>query len=288
MEFRGLTDQQVEQSRTRHGSNVIPEAEPVTFWQEFGRTFRDPMIRILLVIAILMLLMYFFGYAEIYEPVGTVLAIVIVAAVSAKTGVTSDVKYRTLKESARKDTCKVYRNGQVVVLEADEVVAGDKVLLQAGDKIPADGVLLDGALRVNNAALNGETEECKKTAASAAFELAEKITGETFVDAHSLFRGTIVFDGTGVLDVRRVGVATMMGRMAQELQEEEPDSPLQVKLTRLAGQISRVGYVGAVVIAALYFIFFVLYAGGLQNYLSLGWGTIFQNIIESVSLANAD
>ena len=285
MEFRGLTDQQVEQSRARHGSNVIPEAEPVTFWQEFGRTFRDPMIRILLVIAILMLLMYFFGYAEIYEPAGTVLAIVIVAAVSAKTGVTSDVKYRTLKESARKDTCKVYRNGQVVVLEADEVVVGDKVLLQAGDKIPADGILLDGALRVNNAALNGETEECKKTAASAAFELAEKITGETFVDAHSLFRGTIVFDGTGVLDVRRVGVATMMGRMAQELQEEEPDSPLQVKLTRLAGQISRVGYVGAVVIAALYFIFFVLYAGGLQNYLSLGWGTIFQNIIESVSLA---
>ena len=108
--------------------------------------------------------MFFLGYAEIYEPVGTIVAVLIVAFVSAKTSVASDTKYRELKDSTKKDTCKVYRNGMVTVIDVDDVVVGDKVLLQSGDKIPADGVLVDGDLRVDNSALNGEAEECKKTA----------------------------------------------------------------------------------------------------------------------------
>ena len=62
--------------------------------------------------------------------------------VSAKTGVASDTKYRQLKDSTKKDQCKVYRNGLVTVIDVDDVVVGDKVLLQSGDKVPADGVLL--------------------------------------------------------------------------------------------------------------------------------------------------
>ena len=90
------------------------------------------------------------------------MAVLIVAVVSAKTGVASDTKYRELKDSTKKEQCKVYRNGMITVIDVDDVVVGDKVLLQSGDKIPADGVLVHGDLRVNNAALNGETEECKK------------------------------------------------------------------------------------------------------------------------------
>ena len=86
----------------------------------------------------------------------------IVAVVSAKTGVASDTKYRELKDNTEKDKCKVYRNGAVTVICVDDVVVGDKVLLQSGDKIPADGILLDGSLRVDNSALNGEAEECKR------------------------------------------------------------------------------------------------------------------------------
>lgn len=195
MEWKGLSDKEVEQSRVQYGSNVIPDSEPTTFWQEFKETFGDPMIRILLVIAALMIVMFFFGYAEIYEPVGTIVAVLIVAVVSAKTGVASDTKYRELKDSTKKEQCKVYRNGMITVIDVDDVVVGDKVLLQSGDKIPADGVLVHGDLRVNNAALNGETEECKKTAAEPTVQMSEEITGDTFVDSYSLFRGAIVFDG---------------------------------------------------------------------------------------------
>ena len=127
MKFNGLTDKEVEKSREQYGSNVIPDSEPTTFWEEFKETFSDPMIRILLAIAALMIVMFCFGYAEIYEPLGTIIAIFIVAFVSAKTGVASDTKYRELKDSAEKDKCKVYRNGVVTVIDVDDVVVGDKV-----------------------------------------------------------------------------------------------------------------------------------------------------------------
>ena len=285
MKFNGLTDQEAEASRKQYGSNEIPDSEPTTFWEEFKETFGDPMIKILLAIAVLMIVMFFFGYAEIYEPLGTIVAVLIVAFVSAKTGVASDTKYRALKDRTKKDQCKVHRNGVVAVIDVDEVVTGDKVLLQSGDKIPADGVLISGSLRVDNSALNGEAEECKKTEASEDFELPDDITGDTFVDAHSLFRGAVVFDGEGVMDVRKVGLKTMMGRMADEMQEEEVDSPLKVKLSKLAGQISVFGYVGAVVIAVLYFAYFIVSAGGFGAYFSAGFESVIKDIVEAVSLA---
>ena len=285
MKFNGLTDREVELSREQHGSNAIPDSKPTTFWEEFKETFNDPMIRILLVIAALMIGMWTFGYAEIYEPIGTIIAVLIVAFVSAKTGVASDTKYRELKDSTKKDQCKVYRSGVIVMIDVDDVVVGDKVLLQSGDKIPADGILVSGDLRVDNSALNGETEECKKFAADESFSLVDEITGETFVDKHSLFRGAVVFDGEGILNVKRVGLKTMMGRMAEEMQENEPDSPLKVKLAKLASQISTFGYIGAVVIAVLYFSYFIISAGGFSAYMAIGVGEIVKDIVEAVSLA---
>ena len=285
MKYNGLTDKQVEESRSKFGSNEIPDSEPTTFWDEFKETFSDPMIKILLAIAALMIVMFFFGYAEIYEPLGTIVAVLIVATVSAKTGVASDTKYRELKENTEKDKCKVHRNGMITVIDVDDVVVGDKILLQSGDKIPADGVLIDGALRVDNSALNGEAEECKKTAASEDFQLEDDITGDTFVDAHSLFRGAVIFDGEGILDVRKVGLKTMMGKMAEEMQEDEPDSPLKVKLSKLAKQISTFGYIGAVLIAVLYLAYFVMQAGGISQYLAMGIEPVVKDVVRALSLA---
>lgn len=285
MKFNGLTDKEVEDSREKYGSNEIPDSEPTTFWEEFKETFKDPMIKILLAIAALMIGMFLFGYAEIYEPLGTIVAVLIVAVVTAKTGVASDSKYRELKDSTKKDECKVHRNGVITVIEVDDVVVGDKVLLQSGDKIPADGILISGSLRVDNSALNGEAEECKKTETTPDFQLADDITGDTFVDEHSLFRGAVVFDGEGILDVRKVGLKTMMGKMAEEMQEEEPDSPLKVKLSKLAGQISTFGYIGAIVISILYFIYFIVSAGGIDTYFTIGAAEIFKDVVEAVSLA---
>ncbi len=285
MHFNGLTDKEVTASREKYGSNMIPDSEPTTFWAEFKETFGDPMIKILLFIAVLMFAMCLFGYAEIYEPVGTIVAVLIVAFVSAKTGVASDTKFRQLKDNTKKDQCKVYRNGVVSVIDVDDIVVGDKVLLQSGDKIPADGILVYGDLKVDNSALNGEAEECSKSAAEGDVRLTDEITGDTFVDKHSLFRGAVLFDGEGILDVQKVGLHTMMGKMAEEMQDDEPDSPLKVKLTKLAQQISKFGYVGAVVIAALYMGSFILAAGGFQAYLSIGAGEVMKDLVEAISLA---
>ncbi len=292
MKYTGLTEAEVKASREQNGSNQIPDSEPTTFWDEFKETFGDPMIKILLAIAALMIVMFILdvtGLFEtgvaIYEPLGTIIAVLIVAIVSAKTGVASDTAYRKLKDGQKKDTCKVYRDGLVQVIEVDDVVVGDKIILQSGDKVPADGILIDGDLRVDNSALNGEAEECKKFAVPEETEFAEEITGDVFVDKYSLFKAAVVFDGEGVMDVRKVGLKTMMGKMAEEMQGEDPDSPLKVKLAKLAKQISTFGYIGAAVITVMYVAFFIINAGGFGEYFAQGPAHIIQDVIKAVSLA---
>ena len=271
----GLENAQVEESKLKYGINKLPEQEPETFWDKFKGNLDDPMLKLLMIIAGIMIVMFCFGQAEIYEPIGTIVAIILVATIGARTEMSSDAAYRKLKNSTKKDTCKVYRNGVVTVIDIDDVVVGDIVLLQSGDKIPADGILIEGDLRVNNSALNGETEECKKFAATKDFEMPEEITGDTFVDKHSLFRGAVIYNGEGLMEVKRVGIGnpeagypgTMMGKMAEEMNVEEPDSPLKVKLAKLADQISTFGYIGAIALAIAYMIHFVMVAGGVKNYI---------------------
>lgn len=280
----GLTQAQVEESRKKYGSNAIKEAEPVTFFQAFLEGFQDPMIRILCVIAVLMLVMFFFGQSHWYEPVGTIIAVLLVNLVSAKTSVSNDNAYRKLKQSQKKDTAKIYRDGGIKVIEVDDIVVGDMIILHSGDKILADGILYDGLLDVDNSALNGEAEECRKTADSS-FKPPENISGDTFVDKHSLFRGAVVLDGEGIMQVQRVGEATMMGQMAKDMEEKEPDSPLKVKLNKLAHQISIFGYIGAIVIALSYLVFYIMQAGGAAAYFSKDWLAIAGDIMTALAIA---
>lgn len=285
MKFTGLSTSEADDSRKKYGSNVIPESEPTTFWDEFKETFSDPMIKILLVIAGIMFVMFFMGYAEIYEPLGTAIAILVVAFVSAKTGVASDTAYRKTKASIKKDLVKTYRDGVLKEIVIDDIVVGDIVVLQSGDKIPADGLVVDGTIKVDNSALNGESEDCRKVAMTSEIEFPENITGDTFVDAVSLFRGAVVTDGECTYKVCKVGTETMMGKMAEEMQAEEPDSPLKVKLNDLAHKISVFGYVGAVVIAVFMMAYNILTADGFSSYIALGATTIIHDVIEAISLA---
>lgn len=164
------------------------------------------------------------------------------------------------------------------------------VILQSGDKIPADGYLYKGDLRVDNSALNGEAEECKKFEVEDALSFEEvaitaEITGDTFVDKHSLFRGAVIFNGEGIMKVTKVGMSTMMGKMAEDMADDEVDSPLKVKLTKLAEQISMFGYIGSVVIALALLFHKVLVAGGFSEYLSIGGILIFKDVLEAIMLA---
>ena len=291
--FKGLTTSEVEESRKKFGSNVIVEAEPPTFWEAFMEGFGDPMIKILCGISVLMIVLYVLGLVGVipadsvswFEPVGTIVAIVLVNFISAKTSLSSDKAYRKLKNSTKKDTVKVYRDGVVAVVEVDDIVVGDIVILQSGDKIPADGVLVQGDLRVNNSALNGEAEECKKFEAPEGFTIPEEITGDTFTDKHSLFKGAIVYNGEGLMEIQKVGMKTMMGKMAEDMADAEETSPLKEKLSVLANQISKFGYAGAIIISIAYLIHFIVGAGGIEPWLATGWLEVFKSVIEAVMVA---
>lgn len=284
-EFKGLSEAEVVKSQEKYGKNIIIEKPPATLWERIKDGFSDPMIKLLCAIVIIMLVLFAFGQAEWYEPVGTAIAILLVTIISAKTGMASDDEYRKLKNQTKAEPVKVKRNGVVTVIDIEDIVVGDIVILQSGDKIPADGVLVDGELRVDNSALNGEAEECKKFAASDDFKIPDEITGDTFVDEHSLFRGATIYNGEGLLEVQKVGMETMMGKMAKDMHDDEVESPLQVKLSKLAHQISTFGYIGAIVIAIAYFVHFVIVAGGLNAYLAIGGVEIFKDVIEALTLA---
>lgn len=289
----GLNSSQVEASRKAHGSNVIPDSEPTTFWAEFKDALGDPMIKILMAIAALMIGLFVLGDnclkvipgidQGIFEPIGTLIAVFLVATISAKTAVGSDQKYRDLKSRSEKDKVKVIRDGKTQVIDADDIVVDDIVLLQSGDKIPADGTLIDGKLKVNNAALNGETEEAKKTGDEKS-HIPETLTGETFVDKSSLFRGAIVTDGEGYMRVEAVGLATMMGKMAEEMNGEQVDSPLKVKLAKLANQISVFGYISAALIVILYLTMGIVHAGGFAPFFT-NWQGLVHTIVQAANLA---
>ena len=284
--LQGLNDQEVLDNRQKFGDNKIIEAEPETFLDKFKDAFGDPMIKLLLAIACIMAIMAFLGYAEWGELIGIVISVLLVTVISAKTEMSSDNEYRKLKDGAKKELCKVYRNGKIVEIEVDDVVVGDRIIIQSGDKIPADGVLCSGAIAVDNSALNGESEECKKYAIPNDFIYREvAITGDTFVDKHSLFRGAVVVNGEGVLEVKKVGMMTMMGEMAKDMQDDDVESPLKVKLSKLADSISKFGYIGAVVIAITLMIHKVIVAGGVSPYFDLGMMYVFKDLLEVLMLA---
>ena len=288
--IKGLNKNQIDESRSLHGENIIHESKPETLWDKFKGAFDDPMIKLLLAIAAIMAIMAFMGYAEFGELIGIAISVLLVTGISAKTEIASDNEYRKLKDSTKKDVCKVYRDGKIIEIEIDDLVVGDMVILQSGDKIPADGYLYQGELRVDNSALNGEAEECKKCAvenAKAYKEIAmtADVTGDTFVDSHSLFRGAVVFNGEGVMEVTKVGMKTMMGAMAADMADDEVESPLKVKLTKLAEQISMFGYIGSVVIALALLAHKVIVAGGFTDYFSSGAVFVFKDVLEAVMLA---
>ncbi|MDE6284386.1 MAG: calcium-translocating P-type ATPase, PMCA-type, partial [Bacilli bacterium] len=128
-----------------------------------------------------------------------------------------------------------------------EIVVGDIVLLNSGDKIPADGYLIKGSLSVDESALNGETKEAKK----------ESTYTSEVNNKNKVYRGSVVYAGEAFMKVTLVGDNTIYGKISQELQEKVPESPLKIKLRGLANTISKIGYIGAF-LASLSYLFSVI------------------------------
>lgn len=245
MKLTGLTAREVEESREQHGSNSLTQIPPDPLWKKILEGFKDPMIMILLVALVVQVFLFFLHQAEWFEPAGILVAILIANGVASFSENKQEGKASALKaEEEAKEMAKVIRDGKLKEIHVSEVVVGDIIFLQAGDKIPADGEIADGAVKVDQAALNGETEE------------AEKLTmphGETYdtkdlLNKYYVYRGTVVCGGEAYMKTKVVGDKTLFGELALEVQEETRETPLQVKLGKLAEQISTFGYIGAVCI----------------------------------------
>lgn len=247
MKIQGLTSQQVEESRQQHGSNALTQLPPDPLWKKILEGFKDPMILILLVALAVQVVLFFLGQAEWFEPVGILVAILIANGVASISENKQENKASALKEEEEaKETAKVVRDGKLHEIHVSEVVVGDIVYLQAGDKIPADGIVIDGDLKVDQAALNGETEEAEKIPCPEGAEYDIK----DLLNKYYAYRGTVVCGGEGYMEIKVVGDKTLFGELALEVQEDTRKTPLQVKLGKLAQQISTFGYVGAIAIAA--------------------------------------
>lgn len=244
-EFKGLTAKEVEESRALHGTNALTQVEQDPLWKKILEGFKDPMIIILCVALIIQVIMFITGEASWYEPVCVLVAIMIANGVAAVSESKQQGKAAALKMAEQaKEKSKVLRDGHIVEIHTNDIVTGDIVYLQAGDKIPADGIIVDGELRVDQAALNGETEEAKKfvNKDNAEYDVKDLLT------PFYVFRGTVACSGEAYMEAKVVGDKTMYGEMALEMQEDTRETPLQVKMGVLAKQISKFGYIGAVAI----------------------------------------
>lgn len=245
MKQTGLTSKQVEESRAKYGPNRLTQIPPDPLWKKILEGFKDPMIMILLVALVVQVVLFFLGQAEWFEPVGILIAIMIANGVSSVSESKQEGKASALKaEEEAKEMAKVVRDGKLTEVHVSEVVVGDIVFLQAGDKIPADGIIVGGEVKVDQASLNGETEEAEKIP----YKEGESYDIKDLLNPYYAYRGTVVCGGEAYMQIKVVGDKTLFGELALEVQEDTRETPLQVKLGKLAKQISTFGYIGAICI----------------------------------------
>jgi P-type Ca2+ transporter type 2C len=276
--FRGLSAEEVAESRRRHGDNALTPRETETFWDKLLDNFRDPMIFILVIALGVVVLLAVFGFAEWYEGVGIAMAVALATLVATASEFKNEQTFQRLQEEASRIVVNVFRDGSLRQIPIDDVVVGDAILLQPGDKVPADGRILQGRVRVNQAALTGEPEPAGKTPGEADLERLD--------DAHGVYRGTIVEDGEAVMEAGVAGDRTHIGRLAGALAADERMGPLRVKLAKLADGIALFGYIAAPLIAAA-FMFKAIYidhGGEIGEYLA-NWQTLLYDGVTALILA---
>lgn len=231
----GLTSKEVIENRKKYGTNQISAKEKNSFFKLLIETMGDPIIKILL-IALAVKTVFLFHDFDWFETLGIVIAIFIASLISTISEYGSEAAFEKLQEESSKIKCKVKRNRKISEILIDEVVVNDLILLQTGDKIPADGIIIEGEISVDESSMNGETKESYKTPSK----------------NNEVYRGTVVYSKEAYMLVKKVGDNTFYGKMAKELQEKSPDSPLKIRLRKLAKVISKIGYLGAFLVSFSY------------------------------------
>lgn len=251
MNYQGLNDAQVAESRCLHGENVLTPVKRDPLWKQFLRGFKDPLIVILLVALSLSVGIAIYeayidadhSFKPFFEPVGIFVAIFLATGLSFWFEMKANKEFAILNQVNDEEPVQVWRNGAVTQIPRKDVVVGDIVVVNTGDEIPADGRLLEAAsMSVDESTLTGEPS-CMKTTDESHFDPEATYRSDT------LMRGTKVMEGHGVYEVTAVGDNTENGKVFKESQiDNSVKTPLNEQLDRLGRMVSISSYVIAAII----------------------------------------
>ena len=285
MNFNGLKSSEVGVSRTTYGSNKLPEPE-LKKWYHFAKeALTEPITVILIIIALFQLVLGAMGVMSLSEPVMIIVVLAIVTEIAVKTGLGIQKSAAELRAKTAVRYCDVVRDGSVQTINKDDLVVGDLVLLRTGQEIFADGFIVDGEISVNNAAINGETKECRKIP-SANYKHVKTTSTTAYTDQCSLFAGTVIMSGEGKMIVTDVGVNTVNGDTLVKMQTlEPPKTALDIALDHLCDFISKWGTIAAALAFVIMTITGILNAGSLSQYFSGSILESIQKVAQNVSNA---
>ncbi len=233
----GLNESQVRQSRETHGDNLLTPPKKTPIWKLFIGKFDDPIIRILLIAALLSLGIGFI-HNDFIETIGIFAAIILATGVAFWFEYDADKKFDLLNQVKNSAPIKVIRNNQITEVAKKDIVIGDIVIVNTGDEIPADGHLLDSvSLSINESSLTGELSVDKTTN-------PDNFDDDATYPSNFILRSTKVLEGNGIFEVSAVGDKTEYGKVATSSSEEtNEETPLNKQLDGLAKFIGIVGFV---------------------------------------------
>ena len=274
----GLTSDEVIKNRKKYGNNSLTKKNNDTFFKLLLETLSDPIIKILL-IALGIKTIFLIKDFDWYETVGIVIAIMVASLISSISEYGSMRAFNKLTEETSLIKVRAKRDNKVIEIPINDVVYNDIILLGEGDKVPADGIIVSGTIAVDESMLNGEAKEKYKKAC---------IDINKIEDDNKVYMSSVVYNGSALMLVTQVGDNTIYGKLAQELQEKEDPSPLKLRLTELAKNISRIGYVASFLVA-FSFLFnkiFILNEFNISMILSTltNYKIMFSYILEAMTL----
>lgn len=282
--MNGLSSKEVLKSRELYGSNKLPEPK-LDKWYDFAKeALSEKITMILIAIAVLQLFLGVMGVMDLSDPIMILVVLAIVTCIAVKTGLGVQKSAAELRAKTSVRYCDVIRDGKVQTINKDELVVGDLVCVGMGQEIFADGYLIEGKISVNNAAINGETKECKKIPIEG-YVHKKTTSTDAYTNQNCLFAGTTVMSGEGKMIVTDVGVNTVNGDTLVKMQTlEAPKTALDIALDNLSDFISKWGTIAAVITFAVLTISGVVQVG-FGEYFSGGVLNIIQKIAQNFSVA---
>ena len=282
--MNGLSSKEVLKSRELHGSNKLPEPK-LDKWYDFAKeALSEKITMILIAIAVLQLFLGVMGVMDLSDPIMILVVLAIVTCIAVKTGLGVQKSAAELRAKTSVRYCDVIRDGKVQTINKDELVVGDLVCVGMGQEIFADGYLIEGKISVNNAAINGETKECKKTPIEG-YVHKKTTSTDAYTNQNCLFAGTTVMSGEGKMIVTDVGVNTVNGDTLVKMQTlEAPKTALDIALDNLSDFISKWGTIAAVITFAVLTISGIAQVG-FGEYFSGDVLNIIQKIAQNFSVA---